>query len=160
MKAIEDEIRSNWLDMVSCSRQITKKDLLTFFSSEDFHETKNWIDCGLASGLMDGDKIITGLSKRFGPPLDFKIYSQVKKCIVGISNSREKIGIIRVCGTIDYGGDIVIHDLIENIRRVGSSKSLKAIILRIDSPGEKSTFLHLIFRSFLHYHMRQLVVHI
>lgn len=56
---------------------------------------------------MDGDKIITGLSKKFGPLLDFKRYSQVKKCIVGISNSREKIGIIIVCGAID---DVVIHD--------------------------------------------------
>jgi protease IV len=132
MKAVKDDIRCNWLVMVSSSRKIREEEILTFFGSEDCREVENWIDCRLLSGLMASDKIITGLSRRFGPLLDFKAYSQVKKCTVGMSNGREKIGVIRVCGSHNEGA---IHDLIEIIRGAGSSKSLKAVILRIDSPG-------------------------
>lgn len=76
--------------------------------------------------VHDDDDVTTLLKERLGvkslPMISFREYSKVRKwTVVGISEAKEQIAIIRVSGTM--GTDIVTSKFIEKIGMVKASRN-------------------------------------
>jgi protease-4 len=114
----------------------------------------------LRAGLIDDvayedelDDLVTGLSG--AKYIDAEDYAAVSWQALGVRR-RSKIAVINAAGVINSGGSgfdpvngpIVGSDsLVEYIREARADRSIKAIVLRVDSPGGSSTASDVIWRE-------------
>ncbi len=104
-------------------------------------------ETALGAGLTDGARSLTALTDRFEDKGWEKIsaghYARIPASSLGIRNE-ERIAVIEIQGVIAGGANSTdpflgtvagSDDIIRDIRKAARSRSTKAIILRIDSPG-------------------------
>lgn len=119
-------------------------------------------DDAVRAGLVDGvayedeidDKVVLSTEKKF-PRLDGRRYAEVSPSSVGLGGG-SKIAVLYAVGAIVSGrsgidplnGPVVGSDsLVADIRAIRADKSIKAIVLRVDSPGGSSVASDVIWRE-------------
>ena len=154
MKAIWNEMLSD----ISASRKLSFDelndiaDMVATFRRADFAKEKNLVD-----GLKYKDEVIDDLKKLTGTDenkdvraVDIFKYIKVPESSEGKSFSRDKIAVIYATGEIDSGTSedgIRSEDLSRTIREARRDSSVKAIVLRINSPGGSAFGSEVIWRE-------------
>ncbi|KAJ7559074.1 hypothetical protein O6H91_04G068800 [Diphasiastrum complanatum] len=161
LTSILDDVFSNWLERVALSKGKSKEDVINLLE-EGIFDVKKLKGGGWITDIKYEDEIEAMLKERLGQkgdkPLqsvDYKRYSRVKEWTLSLSGGKDKIAIIRAVGSIsrargglNASGDGIVSDvLIEKIREVRESKSFKAVVLRIDSPGGDALASDLMWRE-------------
>lgn len=136
-------VHSFWneiLNSVSESRGISTEklnayadEMMTFQASE-----KNW-SYGLVDSLLYADQAekfienyLPGKEK-----VNFVKHSEMSRVNEGIHHEKEKVAVIYALGGIDTDakGGIISKNLVEEINKVAKDESIKAVVLRVNSPG-------------------------
>jgi len=157
----ETYLKSIWNEMltdISASRKMgfdelnDIADMVSTFRRADFAKSKNLVDC-----LKYKDQVISDLKKLTdtGESSDVKavdIYSYIKVPEIRTTTgmARKKIAVIYASGAIDTGmsdDEIDSEELSKAIREARPTSSIKAIVLRINSPGGSAYGSEVIWRE-------------
>lgn len=157
----ETYLKSIWTEMltdISASRKLSIDqlneiaDLVSTFRKADFAKEKNLVDC-----LKYKDEVIDDLKKLTGTDdrkdvraVDIFKYTKVPEVREQKGLARNKIAVIYASGAIDSGtseDDIRSEDLSRTIREARRDSSIKAIVLRINSPGGSAYGSEVIWRE-------------
>lgn len=144
------------LDGISAQRKISKTELNRFADEMTMRNAKAALDNHLIDGLRYKDEILKKLTELSGVSSEKKIefvslgkYNKVPKSRTDFSSS--KIAVIYATGEINMGdGDnesIGSDGLSKTIREARQDSSIKAIVLRINSPGGSSLASEIIWRE-------------
>ena len=148
LTALLDNIYSNWLDKVSSARGKKIEDIDNFIN-EGVYQANRLEEEGFISKVLYDDEVVSHLMKRLEVSefsfVHFSKYSRIRKWTVGISKAKERIAIIRASGSI--GSNIIAENFIKKIRKVRLSKKIKAVIIRINSPGGDALASDLMWRE-------------
>jgi protease-4 len=154
-------INNTWSEMVdgiSTTRNISKGTLNQMADSLKIQTADAALKYKLVDQLAYKDEVITALKKKTNIPEKEKItfitidkYNNVSENNESINKSRDKIAVIYASGEIG-GGDgndnkIGSEDLSKAIRKAREDESVKAIVLRVNSPGGSSLASEVIWRE-------------
>jgi protease-4 len=157
----ETYLKSIWNEMltdISASRKMgfdelnDIADMVASFRKADFAKQKNLVDC-----LKYKDQVISDLKKLTDTPegsdvkaVDIYNYIKVPEIRTTTGMARKKIAVIYASGGIDTGmsdEDIDSEELSKAIREARRDSSIKAIVLRINSPGGSAYGSEVIWRE-------------
>lgn len=157
----ETYLKSIWNELltdISASRKLgfdelnDIADMVATFRNADFAKQKNLVD-----GLKYKDQVIADLKKLTGTPerddvqaVEIQKYVKVPEKREQKGLARKKIAVIYASGSIDAsvsGDGIVSEDLSRSIREARRDSSIKAIVLRINSPGGSAYGSEVIWRE-------------
>lgn len=157
----ETYLKSMWNEMltdISASRKMgfdelnDIADMVASFRKADFALQKNLVD-----RLKYKDQVIDDLKKLTGTSvkddvrgIDIFKYVKVPEKRSQTGLARNKIAVIFASGNIDSGtseNDIVSEDLSRTIREARRDSSIKAIVLRVNSPGGSAYGSEVIWRE-------------
>ncbi|MBO6655768.1 MAG: signal peptide peptidase SppA [Pseudomonadales bacterium] len=157
-----DTLWNSYLTTVSKHREISQEDILGYINDYDtllLEHASNPARLAVQAGLIDDlisrkawRKEMQGLSGVSGDSyqhIDYRSYLGVTRPPMPIHNpATEKVAVIVAKGTILDGdqpaGDVGGDSLARLIRKARNSDNIKAIVLRIDSPGGSSSASELI----------------
>jgi protease-4 len=157
----ETYLKSIWNEMltdISASRKIGVDelndiaDMVASFRKADFAKQKNLVDrLKYKDQVIDDLKKLTGTSeKKDVKAVDIFTYVKVPEKRAQQGLVRNKIAVIYASGNIDSGtsdDDIKSEDLSRTIREARRDSSIKAIVLRINSPGGSAYGSEVIWRE-------------
>lgn len=143
---------------ISESRNISLLDLEAFVSNNSMMSSNDKVlNAKLIDGLVYEDEIIADLKQRTNIKTEDKLelasLSDYKTVAVPDTSVKEltldKIAIIYAEGVIDGGGKdgIISKELAKTIREAREDKNIKAIVLRINSPGGSAMGSDVIWRE-------------
>ena len=145
MQALVDDIWGSYLDVISDSRHIDKKDLNLYADSLLAYSADKALELHLVDGLLYNDEILDQLKQLSGISGDSKIKTvSIGKYTdatdpAGETYSKDKIAVIYAIGDIagGKGNDLNIGSerLSEAIRKARENDKVKAIVMRVNSPG-------------------------
>ncbi len=157
-----DALWDSYLTTVSKHRDISKEDILGYINNYDtllLEQESNPARLAVQSGLVD-DLIsrkawreemqgLSGVSGDSYKHIDYRSYLSATRPPIPVQNpATEKVAVIVAKGTILDGdqpaGEIGGDSLARLIRQARNTDSIKAIVLRIDSPGGSSSASELI----------------
>ncbi|MBO6565348.1 MAG: signal peptide peptidase SppA [Pseudomonadales bacterium] len=157
-----DTLWNSYLTTVSKHREISQEDILGYINDYDtllLEHASNPARLAVQAGLVD-DLIsrkawrqelqgLSGVSGDSYQHIDYRSYLGVTRPPMPIHNpATEKVAVIVAKGTILDGdqpaGDVGGDSLARLIRKARNSDNIKAIVLRIDSPGGSSSASELI----------------
>lgn len=127
-------------------------DMVATFRKADFAKQKNLVDrLKYKDEVIDDLKKLTGTSpKKDVKVMDITKYIKVPETREHKGLARNKIAVIYASGEIDSGSsedDIRSEDLSRSIREARRDSSIKAIVLRINSPGGSAFGSEVIWRE-------------
>ncbi len=157
-------VGSIWNQIVSAiaeSRNLNPKELNNLADSVvTFKKPELLVKRGLVDTLMYKDEVINDLKtmtsmleKNDLRVVDVRQYSKVPRRTDGKGLARDKIAVIYASGDIDMPGDdggqnsIKSEELSKSIREARRDSSVKAIVLRINSPGGSAYGAEVIWRE-------------
>lgn len=154
-------MKSIWnhlLKGISEQRKISVEDLTYYADSMVVKNAKAAVDVKMIDGLKYNDEIIAELKKLSGTPdsgdlqlVSIGKYRKAPKVKEEKKFAKEKIAVIYAIGQIDMGkGDnqnIGSEGLSEAIRKARLDKNIKAIVLRVNSPGGSALASEVIWRE-------------
>lgn len=157
----ETYLKSIWNEMltdISASRKLGIDelngiaDLVATFRKADFAKEKNLVDrLKYKDQVIDDLKKLTGTSEKDDVnAVDLYKYIKVPEQRAQKGLARKKIAVIYASGAIDSGtsdDDIKSEDLSRTIREARRDSSIKAIVLRINSPGGSAFGSEVIWRE-------------
>jgi protease-4 len=157
----ETYLKSMWNEMltdISASRKMgfdelnDIADMVASFRKADFALQKNLVDrLKYKDQVIDDLKKLTGTSvKDDVKGIDIFKYVKVPEKRSQTGLARNKIAVIFASGNIDSGtseNDIVSEDLSRTIREARRDSSIKAIVLRVNSPGGSAYGSEVIWRE-------------
>ena len=157
----ETYLKSIWNEMltdISASRKMGVDelndiaDMVASFRKADFAKQKNLVDrLKYKDQVIDDLKKLTGTSeKKDVKAVDIFKYVKVPEKRAQQGLARNKIAVIYASGGIDTGtseNDIKSEDLSRTIREARRDSSIKAIVLRINSPGGSAYGSEVIWRE-------------
>lgn len=157
----ETYMKSLWNEMltdISASRKMSIEelngiaDMVASFRKADFAKEKNLVDClKYKDQVIDDLKKLTGTSAKDDvKAIDIFKYVKVPENREQKGIARKKIAVIYASGSIDTGtseDDIKSEDLSRAIREARRDSSIKAIVLRINSPGGSAYGSEVIWRE-------------
>ncbi|KAL8216073.1 hypothetical protein R6Q57_022910 [Mikania cordata] len=161
LNTLLDNIYGNWVDKISQAKG-KKKEEIESFINEGVYQIERLKEDGWITDIKYDDEVISMLKKKLGiaeekklPTVDYKKYSRVNRWTVGLSGGKDKIAVIRASGSISRvqgpfsspSSGIIAEQFIEKIRIVRESKTYKAVIIRIDSPGGDALASDLMWRE-------------
>jgi protease-4 len=133
------------LEGISASRNIPKVKLKQISDKMLITNAKAAVDLGLIDSLIYSDELTTLLKSKLGVTEDKSIsfikYSKYKKSFSPSNPSKNEIAVIVADGTIMPGdgnqsNEVIGADtFVEEIRKAREDKDIKAIVLRVNSPG-------------------------
>jgi protease-4 len=144
------------LDGISAQRKISKTELNRLADDLIIRNAKSALDNKLVDGLRYKDEILAGLARLSGvkseKKLEFVSLSQYNKVAKPKKDfPDDKVAVIYASGEINMGkGDnesIGADGLSKTIREARQDASIKAIVLRINSPGGSSLASEIIWRE-------------
>lgn len=152
-------VKSIWdymLSQISIERKIPVERLNTIADSLLLDNAENCLRYGFIDGLKYYDEILTELCQLSKVKnanqiawVEMNKYSKVPAKF--IPGTKDKIAILYAVGQIDLGKSeddkIGGNDLAEEIRKVRENKSIKALILRVNSPGGSALASEVIWRE-------------
>lgn len=154
MKSIWDQLVKG----ISEQRKISVEDLNFYADSMILKNAKAAFDVKIVDGLKYKDEVLADLKEMSGTPTDNDLellaLSKLKnapKINADKKISKDKIAVIYATGQIDMGkGDnenIGSEGLSETIRKARLDKNVKAVVLRINSPGGSALASEIIWRE-------------
>ncbi len=143
LNRVLDQVFDSILEMVAVSRDLSREQVRELIDKISGFTG----DMALEAGLIDGARPLQLLTDRFDDngweKISARHYARIPASSLGIRN-QERIVVIEIQGVIAGGanssdpflGTVAgSDDIIRDIRKAARSRSTKAIILRIDSPG-------------------------
>jgi len=157
----ETYLKSIWNEMlmdISASRKLSLDelndvaDMVASFRKADFAKQKKLVDrLKYKDQVIDDLKKLTGTNEKDDiKAVEILKYVKVPEQIVKKSLARKKIAVIYASGGIDAsvsGDGIKSEDLSRSIREARRDSSIKAIVLRINSPGGSAYGSEVIWRE-------------
>lgn len=152
-------VKSIWdymLSQISQERQIPVERLNMIADSLLLDNAENCVKYGFIDGLKYYDEVLSELCQLSKVSdtnqiawVEMNKYSKVPAKFT--PGSKEKIAVLYAVGQIDLGNSedekIGGNDLAEEIRNVRNDKSIKALILRVNSPGGSALASEVIWRE-------------
>lgn len=149
VEAYLNSIYDNYLAKLSEYRKISTDSLKTLASNLDVFMSEDALKYKLVDGLKYEDEVESELKEKFGYNADDKLKTvSLKKYKSSIDTDKEsskgksknKIAVIYAEGEIRHGsgsgfGKIYGSDYVKLIKEAHSDKEVKAIVLRVNSPG-------------------------
>ncbi len=145
------------ISQVSASRNIPENELKEISDKMLVTDAAAALDKKLIDGLLYKDEFDHELKIRLGLKEDEKInfikYGKYRKSISGYKSSKNEIAVIVAEGTIlpgsnDDGEQIIAADsFVEELRKAREDKDIKAIVLRVNSPGGEFRSSDMIWRE-------------
>ncbi|MCB1025251.1 MAG: signal peptide peptidase SppA [Acidobacteria bacterium] len=149
LNAILDEYYGRLVNAVAESRKKSPDDVKALIDNAPYHGTQAK-ELGLTDGAFYRDQVYADLKKRLGYKdaddirlISGKAYSEIPAESLGL-NTGERIAVIYASGAINMGssgnsplmGETLGADtLVKAVKTAADDTSIKAIVLRIDSPG-------------------------
>lgn len=147
-----------YADMLIATSEKTKIDTATLASMAKnglVKFTQDAVKAGLIDAALYGDKVEEMIKEKLGIKADEKIemntMSSYASSIEQTTKTKDKIAILYATGGISDGeGDdegIYSKDFVKEIRKVKKDKNVKAVVLRINSPGGSALASEIIYHE-------------
>ncbi len=148
LKNVVDQYFNDIVHTIATTRGLSEEKVKTLINQHSGFTAQEAVDLGLVDGLGFYAELVKNLKKRVKGlrKLTAGTYALEPISSLKIRNKR-RIAVINCVGTI-YGGSesedpllgklLGAKTIIDNIQRAAKSRSIKAIVLRIDSPGGAS----------------------
>ncbi|MGI8468824.1 MAG: signal peptide peptidase SppA [Pyrinomonadaceae bacterium] len=149
MNAVLDDYFNRFISAIAESRKKSPDDVKAIIDNAPYHGTEA-VQQGLIDGALYRDQVYDELKNRLGYKSNDKIrtvstkdYRDVPSDSLGLNNG-EKVAVIYASGAINigkssrggFGGEMIGSDtLVKAITDAAEDSSIKAIVLRVDSPG-------------------------
>ncbi|NNE99200.1 MAG: signal peptide peptidase SppA [Pyrinomonadaceae bacterium] len=149
INAILDQYFVGFVNAIAESRKKSPEDVKALIDGAPYHGNQAK-ELGLTDGALYKDQVYSELKKRLGYEEDAKLktisgkkYKEISSDSLGINNG-ERVAVIYASGAINIGrsnssplmGEMVGSDtIIKAVNRAAEDSSIKAIILRVNSPG-------------------------
>lgn len=149
INAILDEYYSRFANAIAQSRRKSVEDVAGIVDAAPYTSTQAKTQ-GLIDDALYRDQVDDALKTRLGYKADDKLrtisgskYREIPSDTLGLNNG-EKVAVIYASGAINSGkssggalsGEMVGSDtIVEAVNDAANDKSIKAIVLRVDSPG-------------------------
>jgi len=163
INSLLDEIYKTYVGAIAEARRKSPEDVMAFIDSAP-HNARRAAEAGLIDGALYRDEVEAELKKRLGGYKDderlrkvsMSDYRRVEPESLGL-NDGERIAIIFAAGPINpgsssdgtFGGEQTIGSdtVVRALNEARENKSVKAIVLRVDSPGGSIYPSDLIWRA-------------
>lgn len=151
-----NDLYDDLISTTSLSRRINADTLKSYANNYEITNTEKALDVHLIDGLKYDDEVKSEIRKKLGiadgKKINFISLPQYKKVAdLKISFSSDKIAVVVAEGEIVYGkgnSDQVSSDeYLTLLRKLRNDKSIKGIVLRINSPGGSSLASEIIWRE-------------
>lgn len=150
-----NNIYDNLLEDISQSRGISKDDLEEISDKYLVRNSKDAVEKKLITDLKYYDEVLDILREKIGleddEEVEFVTYSKYRKSYSNINTSKNRIAVIVASGEIVWGkGEknmIGSSVFAKEIRKAASNKNIKAIVLRVNSPGGNYLASDIIWRE-------------
>lgn len=157
LNKILDQIYDNILQTIANKRNINIERVTYLINNKTGFTGKEALENGLIDGNLYKDAIPNLFNFKDESPsmISGEVYSAVPASSLKL-RTKSKIAVIDISGTISSGDgsdDILVgklagsNSIVEDINHAANSKSIKAIILRIDSPGGSATASDYIWKA-------------
>lgn len=149
INAILDEYYSRFTNAIAESRKKSVEDVKTLVDAAPYNAVQA-SSMGLIDGALYRDQVDEDIKAKLGYKAEDKLrtisggkYREIPSDSLGLNNG-EKVAVIYASGAINigssssspFGGEMVGSDtLVKAINDAASDKSIRAIVLRVDSPG-------------------------
>lgn len=157
LQEMVNSIYDHVLTRISEARDIPKEKLKAISDNMQVRNAAVASELKLVDSLFYKDQFDASLKKRLGLKDDDKIhfmrYSQYRKSYTSYGSSKNEIAVIVAEGTIMPGTNeqseqiIGADSFVEEIRRARTDKDIKAIVLRVNSPGGEFRSSDMIWRE-------------
>ncbi|MBV6403532.1 MAG: signal peptide peptidase SppA [Flavobacteriales bacterium] len=160
--ALIDGIWDQYLEAVAAARHLDKARLERIADSMEVRQGRDAQRLGLVDGALYRDEVVALLKKRFGvaegKDLELVSLGTYKRATVagddvvtGSATAKEKVAVVYASGGINSGkGDeetIGSETLAEAVRKAREDSTVKAIVLRVNSPGGSGLASDVIWRE-------------
>lgn len=156
INSLLDDIYSRYISTLAQARGISESRMYQLID-QGFFTLDKAKEAGLLDSLMYYNQFKEFLKNKYTKRLrfvSFKRYRKIPMSKLGVK-AKEKIAVVYGVGTIVSGGEdqfgeeglITSEGMVNSIRRVADDNSIKAIILRIDSPGGSGTASDIIWKE-------------
>jgi protease-4 len=165
-KALMEDLYNEFLDKVSVSRKISKEKL---FNISDSMKVRN-SDAALSSNIISAVGYLSDVKKAIATKVGVKESKDIKWCgyraVLGTKPHDEEINksvaVIYAAGEIVQGGKnqhyISPENLIPELRKAAEDDEIKAVVLRINSPGGSALASDVIWNEILELKAKKPVV--
>ncbi len=149
INAILDDLYANLVNSIAEDRKLDTERVKEIIDTAP-HRATAAKDLGLVDGAKYRDELYEDMRKQLGYKGEDKLrtvesstYSEIEPSSLGINNG-SRIAVIYASGAINtgrsssspFGGNMVGADtIIESVNQAAEDESIKAIVLRVDSPG-------------------------
>lgn len=159
LREFMDEVWAQYLDQVGQGRELDRAELQRAADSLTGYFARDAQKAGLVDGLKYPDEIAALMRGKLSLGQDDKIpYVTLSKYIEagvdaasGKSKAKSKIAVIYAEGDIGFGlsspGRIGSEDLSKLLRKAREDKDIKAVVLRVNSPGGVAPASDMIWRE-------------
>ncbi len=157
LSSMLNTIYDHMLTAVSETRDIPKEKLNTLAETMEVRSAASAKDAGLIDGLFYKDEMDSNLRERLGigaeDKIDFIKYHQYRKSFSTYKSTRDEVAVVVAEGAILPGTDdgsgniIAAESFIQEIRKARLDDDIKAIVLRVNSPGGEFRSSDMIWRE-------------
>lgn len=151
-----EDIYGEMIAQVSKSRKINQDTLRSYASRYAIDVPERAVELGLIDGVKYDDEVKDEIRKRLGlsktDKIGFVSLSKYKDAVSLVGPySKDKIALVVADGEIIYGkgtpDQIGSNEYLSLLRKLRNDKSVKAIVLRVNSPGGSSLASEIIWRE-------------
>lgn len=143
MTALLGDIYSNYLLSVAKSRNLSTEELRRIIDNLSAVEPEQALSNKLIDGIKYYDEVLAELAKKVNTKdvndLKFATYKDYKTTYGNSSKSKDKIAVLFAEGDIVDGkgesGQIASEKYVEYLKDIKKDKNVKALVLRVNSPG-------------------------
>jgi len=147
-------IYGHYIETVAAARNIDPAKLRTLSDEMKIETPQDAVDNGLVDGLKYYDEVMAMLNQRTDRPKDAELrtvsYKNYKKTLPANSTyGKDKVAVIVASGTIQAGSEStnITEKLAKDIRKARKDDRIKAIVLRINSPGGSKLISDILWRE-------------
>jgi protease IV len=156
-EAILNTSTDEFMRAVASFTGLSRSDLDNMLNNEPMLGTADAFKRGLINELLQPTEVEDRIKKRLDLAADAKLntingnrYFRVSRSSAGLStaSTTDKVAVIRASGTImpeivsgfgEDSGTITVNNFKESLNKVLADKNVKALVIRIDSPGGAAT---------------------
>ncbi len=149
MQALLDGIEASFTSAVSESRNLSEESVRQLMDDDIMFSARDAMSSGLVDALMFNDEIRSSFNTRLGNEADEALTTVTMATYasqVRSTSGTDKIAVVHIDGTISpgrtEGGNPLLASstagsdtIVEALRRARERRGVKALIVRIDSPG-------------------------
>lgn len=148
-----ESIHATMLDDISASRNISPSQLKEISDKMLVRNADDAVAYGLVDSLVYKDQFDQLIKQRVGDKVNYMGYKSYRKSYSNYVSSQNEIAVIVAEGTIMPGksnrsqGIIGADTFVEEIRKARENEKVKAIVLRVNSPGGEPRASDMIWRE-------------